>query len=119
MVKKEKKSLFWKCSTAGNEAGIIFNWIREKSSKLEFNSLPYNQFFEFSEIEKGVKYIIPGIEDGTLQIEKAPSEEGTFKVELDFVYEEFINGTFTYWVEVIQVDRARAWSSPMYINLKN
>ena len=119
MVKKGNNSLFWECSTAGNEAGIIFNWIREKSSKLEFNSLPYNQFFEFSEIEKGVKIIIPGIEDGTLQIEKAPSEEGTFEVELDFVDEEFINGTFPYWVEVIQVDRARAWSSPMYINLKH
>ena len=119
IVKKGKNSLFWECSTAGNEAGIIFDWFRENSSRLEFNSLPYNQNFEYAEIEKGVKNIIPGIEDGTLQIEKAPNGDGAFEVELDFIDEELINGTFPYWVEVIQVDRARAWSSPMYINLKN
>ena len=119
IVKKGKNSLFWECSTAGNEAGIIFDWFRENSSKLEFNSLQYNQNFEYAEIEKGVKNIIPGIEDGTLQIEKAPNGDGAFEVELDFIDEELINGTFPYWVEVIQGDRARAWSSPMYINLKN
>ena len=119
IVKKGGKSFYWECSTAGNEAGIIFDWFRGDASKLEFNSLPYNQNFEYHEIEKGVKNIIPGIEDGTLQIEKAPSEEGALEVELDLIDEEFINGTFPYWVEVIQTDRARAWSSPMYINIRN
>lgn len=51
---------------------VFFDWISNNSSKLEFNPLPYSNQFEYFQIEHGLNYNILAIEDGNLQIEKAP-----------------------------------------------
>ena len=115
----EKNNICWKNSTAGNESGFTFDWICNENTNLEFISQPYADTFAYKKVEKGIEIPVDGVENGLIQICKAPSEDGPLDVELELIDEEKLTGCFPYWVEVIQINRARAWGSPIYINILN
>ena len=45
----------------------------------------------------------------------APKEDGPRKVELTYRDTQQVGGMWPYWVRVVQIDQARAWSSPVYV----
>ena len=46
----------------------------------------------------------------------APREDGPCRAEFTFRDEAPLSGAQPYWVRVVQVDREKAWSSPVYAN---
>ena len=45
----------------------------------------------------------------------APAEDGSRNIELSYRDTQPLAGTQPYWVRVVQVNRAKAWSSPVYV----
>ena len=42
-------------------------------------------------------------------------EDGPQNVDLSYQDTQPLAGTLPYWVRVVQVNRAKAWSSPVYV----
>jgi hypothetical protein len=50
-----------------------------------------------------------------VEVGPAPKEDGPRRVDLSFRDEAPLGGEQPYWVRVVQVDREKAWSSPVYV----
>jgi hypothetical protein len=105
-------SVSWRSTTAGNENGLLLNLEAGPDAHIELytplaivtvplTGLPYRQDL--------------GGEGLSLRIEPWPKGTGTKDLELTWAENALHSGTVPYYVIVLQVDGARAWSSPIYL----
>ena len=109
-------TLEWRCATAGNEAGVVLDAEAPERAGFVF-SAPQGSFrCSRSDVEAGFGLELPEILDGGVRFERAPDPDGPREVELSLRDPGTPTGEQPYWVEVVQVDGAHAWSSPLFID---
>jgi hypothetical protein len=73
--------------------------------------------FRFSDLKGGPLQIDIGDLNRKLTFLRAPSENETNKIiHFDYVDYDIKPGWNAYYVKATQIDREKAWSSPIYIN---
>ena len=102
----------WRSTTTGNENGLLLQLDGDPSARLELYvplasltvslaELPYERLFEGENLH--------------LRVEPLPQGCGTRDLELAWAEPALQPGTVPYYVVVQQVDGAKAWSSPIYV----
>ncbi|UCC74193.1 MAG: DUF3604 domain-containing protein [Gemmatimonadota bacterium] len=112
-------TLTWCSDTAGNEAGVVFDAELTDGATFEFTSPPCSFNCNRDEVEAGFRLELPEILDGGVRFERALDPHGPREAEVRFRDVDMPRGVHPYWVEVVQLDGARAWSSPLYIDLQS
>jgi hypothetical protein len=118
----------WRSSTAGNAAGFRLRVEGDAGTRLRFASEPAAFDFGLDEVRLAALTVDAGPpnrrvtvaaaprEDGPMQVELSWRDVGLDRVEADVDHNEQARGSvYPYWVRVLQVDQARAWSSPVYV----
>lgn len=111
-------SLAWHSDTAGNEAGVIVEVEAPAGASFAVATPPASFRCSLAEVDAGFELALPEILDGGVRFGRAPDPGGVREIEIELRDSTAPPaGVHPYWVEVVQVDGARAWSSPLYVEL--
>ena len=101
----------WRAATGGNELGFSF----ESDGGRGALSTAHCVFaFDLGQVQQKPQRIDAGGASKWVEIGPAPREHGPRRAEFTFCDPAPLSGTQPYWVRVVQVDREKAWSSPVY-----
>lgn len=106
----------FRSTTAGNVAGFLFDAPAGRDGRLRLDSnliatdLPWPQ-------NSALRYpLMPEMGTGYVGLSRAPAENGARDHHLEMHLEHAsLAGKHAYWVEVVQIDGRRAWSSPVFV----
>jgi hypothetical protein len=104
----------WKSVTAGNEMGLLLRIDGEADAPCRFDSGPGCFEFRLGEVRSGERRYSAGGFSRQVSLGPAPNPSGPRQARLSLADTPENEGVFPYWVRVIQVDRQKAWSSPVY-----
>lgn len=104
----------WESATAGNEAGLILKLDGEEVIG-QFQSGPCSFSFARSQIARAPLVVAAGGVGRMVTIGPAPEESASREAELSFRDTLPRAEEVPYWIRVIQVDRQKAWSSPVFV----
>jgi hypothetical protein len=108
-------ALSWTSVTAGNEAGAFIR-IRGGAEAIgRFSSGPCDFTFRLAQVTTSPLVVDAGGINRRVSVAPAPSEAAPRRLTQSFTDSQPRVGTFPYWVRVTQCDRAKAWSSPVYV----
>jgi hypothetical protein len=110
-------SVAWRSVTAGSEAGFLFDLEAPDDARLHFDHPPLAFDWDRAALERGVRLDLPHLLDGHLTCERARDGAAARDVEATLRPPPAPAGRHAYWVEVVQVDGARAWSSPLFVTI--
>lgn len=118
VVQQDTRSITWRSRTSGNRAGFLFDAPVESDSRLYFESNLLNVDFQLP-LRTSVQYPIDSrIGSGVVSLGRAPDPDGRRDCKLEVNLEgKGAEGRQAYWVEVIQTNGSRAWSSPIFITV--
>jgi len=108
----------WQAATAGNDMGFSCQIVGEAQTQCVFSSGPSAFEFKLGAVVAAPLTVDAGGVGRRVSVGLAPREDGPQQAQLAFVDDEDIEGACAYWVRVVQVDQARAWSSPVYATRK-
>ena len=107
----------WRSITAGNRAGLVLSTEGGERTTCAFSSGPCDFQFDLGQVWKDTLTVDAGGVGRRVEVGPGAAEDGTRQVEgLDYRDEEGVVGLCAYWVRLIQVDQAMAWSSPVYVS---
>jgi hypothetical protein len=112
-------TLAWRSATAGNEAGVVLEIEGDEATAGRFSSEPCCFDFSLNQVSTAPLVVAAGGVERQVQIGPAPCAEGPRKAELSFRDMQPVEGASPYWVRVVQVDQAKAWSSPVYVSFSS
>ena len=112
---KDPHHLEWTSATAGNDMGVICRLEGDRGALFEFEAGPCSFEFSAPQVSAENLRVDAGGASRFVEVGPAPVESGPLSAELSFRDEEPLEGETPYWVRVLQVDRARAWSSPVNV----
>lgn len=115
----DERCVAWVSVTAGNTVGFEFDARLPASGKLRFRSGSLS--FETALTPDGTRrFDLPSSAgSGYVTLGRAPSRLGPTDVGISLQDPSAPTGTHAYWVQVVQVDGARAWSSPIYVSIRD
>ncbi len=116
-LRHEGRRLSWKSITAGNDAGVIVT-LNNEWTKAKFTSDPATFEFAPDDLVASAKLVAAGGYDRRVSVSWAPKDNGPTHADLEFEDVSPATGWCPYWVKVVQVDRERAWSTPVYVTRK-
>lgn len=105
----------WKSCTAGNDAGFLFHFQNDSPVKGRFQTEPCSFDFSLAETHDNPMEVDAGGVGRRVSIGPAPEATASRRVQLTFRDEEPVEGMCPYWIRVYQVDREKAWSTPVYV----
>ena len=111
----------WRSVTAGNDAGVILTLADDEPEADDtlasgrFSTDPCSFEFGLNQVRLAPLIVDAGGVGRYVSIGPAPAEDGPTKIELSYRDTQPLAGTQPYWVRVVQVNRAKAWSSPVYV----
>lgn len=105
----------WRSITAGNDMGCEFELTGDDQTRCHFVSRPATFGFTPAQVRSLPYHHDAGPVGRSVTIGPAPRSDGPRHAQFTWRDEQFRAGEVPYWVRVIQVDRARAWSSPVYV----
>ncbi len=114
-VSVSERTLRWSSSTAGNSAGILIRVEGDDDTELEFRSAVKTTRFRLDQVRLAEMTVAAGGIGRKLRVGPPPRPDGPCEFELQTCDAENVRGEFPYWVRVVQVDQAMAWSSPVYV----
>lgn len=109
------QQISWSSATAGNDMGVICHLEGDEGTRFGFETDSCRFDFTIAQTELEAWRVDAGGASRFVEVGPAPSADGPSGVELSFRDEEPLGGETPYWVRVVQVDRARAWSSPVNV----
>ena len=109
------QTLRWRSTTAGNRAGLQFEFAAAETARFDFSAGPCTFAFQPHQVALKPMVIDAGGVSRRVEIGPAPETGGGRTVELAYRDTRPLRGLCPYWVRVVQVDQARAWSSPVYV----
>jgi hypothetical protein len=111
-----ERTVSWESVTTGDEDGIILTVDAPDEAVLRFETPIINHEVTLAELRSGpVAARAAGI-DVKVDFEFSPKGAGR---EVSFTYREsqLAEGVHAYWARVVQIDGAKAWSSPIYVSV--
>jgi hypothetical protein len=109
----EERSVSWKSVTTGDADGVVLTLEAGAGAVLRFDSPILRHSLALGELEDGPVELNAGGIDMKVVFEYLPMDLG-LEVELSFAEPGLPPGCHPYWVRVLQMDGAKAWSSPIY-----
>ena len=109
----EERSVSWKSVTTGDADGVVLTLEAGAGAVLRFESPVLRHSLALEELEAGPVELNAGGIEMKVVFEYLPMDLG-LDVELSFAEPGLPPGCHPYWVRVLQVDGAKAWSSPIY-----
>ena len=109
----EERSVSWKSVTTGDADGVVLTLEAGAGTVLRFKSAILRHSLALGELEAGPVELDAGGIDMKVVFEYLPLDLGR-EAEFSFAEAELSPGCHPYWVRVLQVDGAKAWSSPVY-----
>ena len=111
----DEETLSWSSATAGNEAGVRQRLHGGDDARAWVEAGPTSLEVRLGDVARAPRIVrVPGV-DARLKIGPAAGAGGPRIVERSFTDDAAVEGTAPYWVRVTQADRAKAWSSPVYV----
>ena len=111
----DPRKISWSSATAGNDMGVTCHLEGGAKARYRFETDPCRFDFSTAQIAKAGFRVAAGGASRFVEVGPAPSADGRLDAELSCRDEEPLAGETPYWVRVVQVDRARAWSSPVNV----
>jgi hypothetical protein len=105
----------WSSATAGNDMGLICRLEGDAGARFQFETGPCAFDFSMAQTSAEGWRVDAGGASRFVEVGPAAADDGPRDVEYSFCDEEPLGGEIPYWVRVVQVDRARAWSSPVNV----
>jgi len=106
------------CATAGNDMGFSFEAEGSSEAICRVVTELGDADTPLSQLRQETMVIDAGGVNRRIELGPAPSENSAMSVEATFEHLEPPTGEHAYWVRVTQIDRHRAWSSPVYATVK-
>ncbi len=106
-------SLRWNSATGGNDMGLVCRVEGAGAGRFESRQCSFD--FRLEQVLRAPMVVKAGGEGKFVEVGPAPAEDGPQRIELEYRDTSPLEGEWPYWVRVVQVDRARAWSSPVYV----
>ena len=103
----------WAAATGGNDMGLVCGVQGDGSGRFESEHCSFE--FDLEQVRRAPMVVDAGGQGKYVEVGPAPAEDGPQRLELGFRDTAPLAGEWPYWVRVVQVDRARAWSSPVYV----
>lgn len=114
--RENERRVSWVSSTAGDEDGVILRLDAPRDASLVFSSPQITFSVPLSEVfEAPVVRDVGGL-DLRVRVERLPIGTGTRDARFTFFDQEIPRGLSAYYVRALQVDGAKAWSSPVYVH---
>lgn len=105
----------WQSVTAGNDAGFTATLHGDESTVYHFSAGPCNFTFTLNQVKRAPLVVDAGGVGRYVSIGPAPAENSPRQIELSYRDTQPLTGEWPYWVRVVQIDQAKAWSSPVYV----
>ncbi|MBC8354887.1 MAG: DUF3604 domain-containing protein [Planctomycetes bacterium] len=109
-------SIRWSNATAGNTTGIIVRVRGAEGTRLHFQSQPVTWDVDLSEVRENEQVFEAGGISRFVKVGPAPRTDGPQQFHAGWVDAKRPAGVVPYWIRVVQVDQAMAWSSPVYVH---
>ena len=103
----------WNAATGGNDMGLVCKVEGAGAGRFESRHCTFD--FGLEQVLRAPGVVGAGGESKFVEVGPAPAEDGPQRIELEYRDSSPLAGEWPYWVRVVQVDRARAWSSPVYV----
>jgi hypothetical protein len=95
--------------------GLICRLEGDAGARFQFETGPCAFDFSMAQTSAEGWRVDAGGASRFVEVGPAAADDGPRDVEYSFCDEEPLGGEIPYWVRVVQVDRARAWSSPVNV----
>lgn len=112
----EPGRITWRSITAGNEVGLLLRIAGDDAAEGRFESGPTSFDFRLGDARRRELVHPAGGFSRQVALGPAPSWSGSRQARLSFVDSLAGKGVLPYWVRVIQADRHKAWSTPVYVS---
>ena len=106
----------WASVTTGDPDGVVLTMDAPADAVLDFRTDVVNRSVSLKEIADGPVRIDAGGIEVCVVFERLPLGVGT-EAAFTFRDEALEPGCHPYWVRVTQTDGAKAWASPIYVNV--
>jgi hypothetical protein len=106
----------WSNATAGNATGIVIHVQGDERTRLKFESEPASFDITLDEVRDTETVKDASGVGRFVKIGPAPRNDGPRRFETNWIDESPIAGVTPYWIRVVQIDQAMAWSSPVYVS---
>lgn len=113
---EEPGLLHWTSVTAGSDAGVLLHVRPGRSSTLHFSSPVTTFSCHLDEVLDAAIVTDAGGFNRRVEVGPAPDPAGARGVRFTYRDVDVPPGWNPYWIRVIQVDRSRGWSSPVYVH---
>ncbi len=111
----DNQTVRWVSSTAGDPDGAILRLDSPQDARLTFTSPIVSFSFSLKEIREAPLTVNAGGLDLRVTVEQFPLGTGSNHARFSFLDSAIPRGLNPYYVKVLQVDGAKAWSSPIYV----
>lgn len=116
VIEEGSRKVSWISSTAGDADGIILTLNAPEEAKLRFQSNIVAFPLSLNEIQEDPVVIECGGVDLRVTVEWLPAGTKSHAASFEYVEQNLPKTTTPYYVRVLQLDGAKAWSSPIWIS---
>lgn len=118
VILKGSKEICWTSITAGHQVGILVELDAPDDAKIFFETRPATFDFQIKSAQSEDLFIDAGGVEKSVSVSTLHCEGDKQETRFDFVEEDLKPGVHAYWLRVVQQDFHRAWTSPIYVDLK-
>ena len=120
-LRQDGRSLCWRSATAGGHAGVVLSFSGGRPVRCRFQSARVTFGFAVEAVLASPTRVPAGGHGCQVEVGPAPIPDGPAeaRVELTDVSPPAGTAPVPYWVRVTQVDRSRAWSSPITVTRRD
>ncbi len=115
--KTSEREVRWSSTTAGNPNGVVLDLDAPETAEIAFRTDPATFSFRPADVSDRPLAIACGGLEQQVVVDRAPESDGTDAIEFTWQDPEPQPGRNAYWVRVVQLDGAKAWSSPIFVRL--
>lgn len=109
----------WRSVTSGQEEGVLLYIDGPDDALITFKAGPADLTFSVGDARKGnLRWDLGGLEQ-YVTASTLHTEGDICDTRFEYTDEASGDGEQAYWVRVVQTDFHRAWSSPVYLNVKS
>ena len=119
ITERTERSLAWCSQTTGDEDGVIIEVDAPPEARLRFEAAPCTFEVKLGEIGAKPKVFAAGGVGQQVLIKRLRDAPSPLEVAFSWTDEQAPAGRAVYYVKVVQVDGALAYSSPFYVTALN
>jgi hypothetical protein len=116
VVREDARKVSWISSTAGDADGIILTLNAPEEAELRFQSDIVAFSLSLNEIQEDPVVIECGGVDLKVTVERPPFGIEDHTTDFEYLEQNLPEIPTPYYVRVLQLDGAKAWSSPIWIS---